>query len=147
MSFLGQYEHNLDAKDRLTVPSKFRAALADGVILAKGLEPSVWVFSPGGYEKFKDQFVGTTNPLGRKGRMIRHHFASLAFDDTLDSAGRVKVPKKLQEHAALAEGACVVVGSEDWFEIWNPERWSAYEQEMDSEINEVAEGLSELEGA
>jgi MraZ protein len=147
LSFLGQYEHNLDAKDRLTVPSKFRAALADGVILAKGLEPSVWVFSPDGYEKFKDQFVGTTNPLGRKGRMIRHHFASLAFDDTLDSAGRIRVPKKLQEHAGLGEGACVVVGSEDWFEIWSPERWAAYEQEMDSEINEVAEGLSELEGA
>lgn len=147
MSFLGQYEHNLDAKDRLTVPSKFRAALADGVILVKGLEPSVWVFSPASFEAFKQQFVGKTNPLGRKGRMIRHHFASLAFDDTLDSAGRVRVPKKLQEHAALGEGTCVVVGSEDWFEIWNPERWAKYEQEMDSEINEVAEGLSELEGA
>lgn len=147
MSFLGQFEHNLDAKDRLTVPSKFRAALADGVILAKGLEPSVWVFSPESYEGFKQNFLGKTNPLGRKGRMIRHHFAGLAFDDTLDSAGRIRVPKKLQEHAALGEGACVVVGAEDWFEIWNPERWSAYEQEMDSEINEVAEGLSQLEGA
>ena len=144
MSFLGQYEHNLDAKDRLTVPSKFRAALADGVILAKGLEPSVWVFSPEGFQRFKQSFVAETSPLGRRGRMIRHHFASLAFDDTLDSAGRIRVPKKLQEHAALGEGTCVVVGSEDWFEIWNPKRWATYEQEMDSEINEVAEGLSEL---
>ena len=143
MSFLGTYEHNLDSKDRLTVPSKFRAALADGVILAKGLEPSVWVFSPEGYENFKSSFLGKTNPLGRKGRMIRHHFAGLAFDDTLDSAGRIRVPKKLQQPAGLAEGPCVVVGSEDWFEIWDPKRWETYEREMDSEINEVAEGLSE----
>ena len=58
MSFLGQYEHNLDAKDRLTVPSRFRAALADGVVLAKGLDPSVWVFAPGGYENFMKTFLG-----------------------------------------------------------------------------------------
>ena len=51
MSFLGQYEHNLDSKDRLTVPSRFRAALADGVVLAKGLDPSVWVRARG-YERF-----------------------------------------------------------------------------------------------
>jgi transcriptional regulator MraZ len=143
LSFRGQFEHNLDPKDRLTVPSKWRAALADGVILVKGLEPSVWVFSPEGFEKFKAQFVGETNPLGRKGRMIRHHFAGLAFDDKLDSAGRVRVPKKLQQHAGLSEGECVVLGSEDWFEIWNSERWAAYEKEMDSEIAEVAENLSE----
>ena len=145
MSFLGQYEHNLDAKDRLTVPSKFRAALADGVILAKGLEPSVWVFSPDGFERFKQNFVGNTNPLGRKGRMIRHHFAAGAFDESLDSAGRIKVAKKLQEHADLGEGACVVVGAEDWFEIWDPDKWASYEREMDSEITQVAEGLSELD--
>ena len=145
MSFLGQYEHNLDAKDRLTVPSKFRTALADGVILAKGLDPSVWVFSPGGYQSFKANFVGKTNPLGRKGRMIRHHFAALAFDEELDSAGRIRLPKKLQQHAALAEGPCLVVGAEDWFQIWSPDRWQAYEAEMDSEISEVAENLSEVE--
>lgn len=145
MSFLGQFDHNLDPKDRLTVPSKFRSALADGVILVKGLDPSVWVFSPAGFESFKQKFVGETNPLGRKGRMLRHHFASLAFDDKLDSAGRVRVPKKLQEHAGLGEGECVVVGSEDWFEIWNPKAWAAYEKEMDSEIAEVAENLSEMD--
>jgi MraZ protein len=145
LSFLGQYEHNLDAKDRLTVPSKYRAALADGVILAKGLDPSVWVFSPESYERFKSNFVGKTNPLSQKGRMIRHHFAGLAFDDKLDSAGRVRVPKKLQDHAGLEAGSCVVVGAEDWFQIWNPKRWETYEPEMDAQITDVAENLAEVE--
>ena len=145
MSFLGQFEHNLDSKDRLTVPSKFRAAVSDGVILVRGIHPSVWVFSPDGFERFKKSFVGTTNPLGRKGQMIRHHFASMAFDDSLDSAGRIRVPKKLQEHASLREGACVVAGADDWFEIWNPDSWAAYEKEMAAEITDIAENLSELD--
>jgi MraZ protein len=145
LSFLGQYEHNLDAKDRLTVPSRFRAALADGVVLAKGLEPSVWVFAPPGYERFTQQFLGQTNPLGRRGRMMRRHFHGGAFDDSLDSAGRIRLPKKLIEHAGLGEGRCVIVGSDDWFEIWNAERWADYEKEMDAEVSDVAENLSEDE--
>ncbi len=145
MSFLGQYEHNLDAKDRLTVPSRFRAALADGVVLAKGLEPCVWVFAPAGYERFTQQFLGKTNPLGRQGRMMRRHFHGGAFDDTLDSAGRIRLPKKLIEHAGVGEGPCVIVGSDDWFEIWNAERWAAYEKEMDTEVSDVAENLSQDE--
>ena len=145
MSFLGQYEHKLDAKDRLTVPSNFRDDLSEGVILLRGLSASVWVFSPEGYERFKQNFVGTTNPLGRKGQMVRHHFASGAFADKVDSAGRIRVPKKLQEHASVSEGDCVVVGADDWFEIWNTEQWAAYEKEMGAEINDIAENLSELD--
>ena len=145
MLFLGQYEHNLDAKDRLTVPSRFRAALADGVVLAKGLEPSVWVFAPDGYARFSKQFLGETSPLGKKGRMMRRHFHGGAFDESLDSAGRVRLPKKLIEHAGLAEGGCVIVGSDDWFEIWSPKRWESYEKEMDAEVSDVAENLSEAE--
>jgi MraZ protein len=145
LSFLGQYEHNLDAKDRLTVPSKFRNAVSDGVILARGLSASVWVFTPAGYERFKQNFVGTTNPLGRKGRMVRHHFASGAFDEKVDSAGRIRIPRKLQEHAGLGEGPCIVVGADEWFEIWDPEAWQAYETEMATEISDIAENLSELD--
>ena len=143
MSFRGQFEHNLDAKDRLTVPSRFRAALADGVVLAKGLDPSVWVFSPDGYERFTERFLGETNPLGRRGRMMRRHFHGNSFDESLDSAGRIRVSRKLLDHAGLGEGPCVVIGSDDWFELWSPERWAAYEREMDAEISDVAENLAE----
>jgi MraZ protein len=143
LSFRGQFEHNLDAKDRLTVPSRFRAALADGVVLAKGLDPSVWVFSPDGYERFTRRFLGETNPLGRRGRMMRRHLHGNSFDESRDSAGRIRVSRKLLEHAGLGEGPCVVIGSDDWFELWSPERWAAYEREMDAEISDVAENLAE----
>ena len=143
MSFRGQFEHSLDAKDRLTVPSKFRAALADGVVLLKGLHPSVWVFSPSGYERFTERFLGELNPLGSRGRDMRLYFASNSFDEKLDSAGRVRVPKKLLAHAGLSEGPAMVVGAEEWFELWKPEGWDAHEKRMDSEIAETAETLAD----
>jgi MraZ protein len=142
LSFRGHYQHNLDSKDRLTVPSRFRAALADGVVLAKGLEPSVWVFAPGGYDRFTQRFLGRTNPLGRKGRMLRRHFHGNSYDEKLDSAGRIRLPRQLVEHAGL-EGPCVIVGADDWFEVWNAKRWESYEREMEAAVTDAAENLAE----
>ena len=65
--------------------------------------------------------------------MMRRHFHGGAFDDTLDSAGRIRLPKKLVEHAGLGEGPFVIVGSDDWFEVWSAKRWESYEKEMDAE--------------
>jgi MraZ protein len=101
------------------------------------------VFAPGGYEEFSKQFLGETNPLGKRGRMLRRHFHGGAFDDKLDSAGRIRLPKKLIEHAGLGEGPCMIVGSDSWFEIWSAKRWAEYETEMDAEVSDVAENLSE----
>ena len=55
--------------------------------------------------------------------------------------------EELIEHAGLGEGPVVVVGSDDWFEIWSPKRWETYEKEMDAEVSDVAENLSEEGGA
>ena len=124
------------------MPSKFRAALADGVVLLKGLHPSVWVFSPDGYERFTERFLGELNPLGSRGRDMRLYFASNSFDEKLDSAGRVHVPKKLIDHASLSEGPAVLVGADDWFEIWTPDGWSKQDARMDREITDIAETLA-----
>ena len=142
MSFRGQFEHSLDAKDRLTVPSKFRAALADGVVLLKGLHPSVWVFSPDGYERFTERFLAELSPLGSRGRDMHLYFGANSFDEKLDSAGRIHLPKKLIEHAGLSEGPAVVVGAEDRFEIWSPDGWEKQDKRMDSEIVDIAESLA-----
>jgi MraZ protein len=77
--------------------------------------------------------------------MLRRYFHGGAFDDSLDSAGRIRLPRTLIDHAGLGEGPCVIVGSDDWFEIWSAERWAAYEREMEAEVSDVAENLSEDE--
>ena len=142
MAFRGHYEHSLDSKDRLTVPAKFRDALNEGVVLVAGLEPCVWVFPATGYDGFTEQFIGTINPLTKRGRVLRRHFHGESFDEKLDSNGRVRIPKRLVEEAGL-EGACVVIGMEDYFEVWNEKRWQEAEAEVRETVTDVAENHGE----
>jgi MraZ protein len=141
LAFRGHYEHSLDTKDRLTVPSKFRSALRSGVVLAAGLDACVWVFPTGAYDGFSEQFIGSTSPLSSRGRVLRRHFHGNSFDDKLDSAGRIRLPKHLVEYAGLG-GTCVVIGMDDYFEVWDPKRWAKAEAEMRETVVDAAENLA-----
>lgn len=131
MAFRGQYEHSLDAKDRITVPARFRAALAEGVVLAQGLEPCVEVYSESAYSDVEQRFLADLNPFDRDGRRTQRRFHARSEDERLDSAGRVRLPKRLIEHAGL-EGSCVIAGVMNRLEIWNPDRWAAENAAIDS---------------
>jgi MraZ protein len=146
LAFRGQYEHSLDSKDRLTIPARFRGVLADGVVLFEELDPCVSIYSPQEYDRLTARYVGSLSPLSREGRMMKRRFHARSHDEALDSAGRVRLPKHLVDHAGLS-GACVIVGVQDHLEIWNPERWSAEDAEIDSRAGEMAEGLSSGGGA
>jgi MraZ protein len=142
LAFRGHFEHSLDSKDRLTVPARFRAPLADGVVLSAGIgDPCVYVFPPDGFQRYTDNFLRDANPLGAEGRKLRRHFFGLSFDDTLDSAGRVRIPRRLIDHAELS-GGCVVVGNDDWFEIWDAAKWAEYEANLAASVAEAAENLA-----
>ena len=141
MAFRGQYEHSLDSKDRLTVPAKFRAELSGGIVLVAGLDPCVQLFTPQGYDEFSQKFLGELNPLSRKGRMMTLRFNASAADESLDSAGRVRVAKHLLEHAGL-EGACMIVGSSTHLQLWNPARWGEMYAEIDAQAEQMAEELA-----
>lgn len=141
MAFRGQYEHSLDSKDRLTVPARFRAALAEGVVLVAGLDPCVEVRSTHGYEEWTARVLGGLNPLGRRGRMMVRRFNASAQDESLDSAGRVRIARHLIEYAGL-EGPCTVVGVDDHLEIWSPERWNDHYAELDQQAEQLAEELA-----
>jgi MraZ protein len=142
LAFRGHYEHNLDSKDRLTVPARFRAALADGVVLSAGLDPCVEVYPTADYGRFEQQVLSELNPLSRNGRMMRRRFHGRSHDETLDSAGRVRIPQHLIAHAELAEGPCVVIGVADHLEIWNDEAWATHDAEIDATAAEIAEELA-----
>ena len=141
MAFRGRYEHSLDPKDRITVPARFRAALDEGVVLLQSLDPCVAVYPVGAYTRFSERFLAGLNPLTRRGRMMVRRFNASSHDERLDSAGRVRLPRHLIEHAGLA-GACVVVGVDDHLEIWHPHRWSEHEAEIESQAEAIAEELA-----
>lgn len=141
MAFRGLYEHSLDSKDRLTIPSRFRAALADGIVLSKGFDPCVWVHTTSEFEQLSDRFLSPHSPFGRDARQLRRRFHGGSFDEKLDSAGRIRVPKPLIEHAGL-DGNCVVIGAGEYLEIWNADAWAKQEEELDAAAPEIAEGLA-----
>ena len=141
MAFRGLYEHSLDSKDRLTVPARFRSALADGVVLSKGLDPCVDLYTPEAFERISDTYLAPHSPFGADARKMRRRFHGGSFDEKLDSAGRVRLPKPLIEHAGL-DGPCVIVGAGANLEIWNAKTWASHEAELDAAASEIAEGLA-----
>lgn len=141
MAFRGRHEHSLDAKDRLTIPARLRAQLADGAVLVAGLDPCVEIWPRDGFDRFASQVLAGLNPLSGKARMLRRRFHANAEDESLDSAGRVRLARHLLAHGGL-DGPCVVVGADDHLEVWSPQRWAEHSAAMESEAAAVAEELA-----
>jgi transcriptional regulator MraZ len=145
LAFHGQHEHSLDSKDRLTIPARFRSALADGVILVKGLDPCVEVYPVQEFARFEESELAGFSSFSRDQRRMRRRIYAHSVDEQLDSAGRIRLPTHLVEHAGL-EGPCVIVGVGAYLEIWSPGTWGSEDAEVDSQANQIAEGLGR-EGA
>lgn len=141
MSFRGYFEHTLDAKKRLTVPSKFRAPLSDGFILARAFEPCVAVWTPDAWKTFTERFLAPLNPFSNEARRLQRFFHSGSFDAELDSAGRLMVPQSLAEYAGI-EKEVAVVGNQQCFELWDLDSWQRYESDLGKTIAKDAENIA-----
>ena len=140
MAFRGTFELTLDAKNRLTVPAKLRAALAEGVVLAKGVERNVGIWKPEDYESRIKATLSGRNPVSPQARELQRYFSSGAFDTELDAAGRVMIPAVLGEHAGLGREV-VVTGGGDCLEVWDRETWREYESDLTSRITDITASL------
>ncbi len=142
MAFRGTFDYTLDAKNRLTVPAKFRGALSDGVVLAKGLEKCVELWRPGDYEERSAAALQGLHPVSPQARRLRLFFAANAFPSELDSAGRVMVPAALMDHAGLGKDV-VVVGAEDSLQIWDRAAWADFNASLTDEIADITAQLGQ----
>jgi MraZ protein len=146
--FRGTFEHALDAKHRLTVPSKFRAALAEGAVLAKAseIEPGsprcVSIWTAEGYEEFTGRVLAGLNPLSPKARDLKRFFFNNSFDVELDSANRLMIPATLMEYAAL-DKTVVVAGSGECLELWDRDAYNAYQDGVMTRIPDIAASLGD----
>jgi MraZ protein len=136
MAFRGTFDHTLDAKNRLTIPAKFRAVLAEGVVLSKGIERCVQVWTPGGYDGYVSAALEGVHPLSQEARKLTRFFAANAIDTELDAAGRVMVPGFLLEHAGLQKEA-VVTGAGDCLEVWDRAAWADYNAALSAELPDI----------
>ena len=130
MAFSGTFDYTLDAKNRLTVPAKFRTSLTDAVVLAKGTEQCMTIWPKRDFEAFVTGTLEGLHPLHPKRDALKRFFFSNSFDTELDSAGRVMVPPSLLQHAGLTKDV-VVNGMDDRIEVWDREAWARYNAELD----------------
>lgn len=120
---LGQYSYTLDEKGRLTIPSRFRAELAAGMVVTRWLDPCLVIFPLQVWEEISQKVTALpiTDPRGRGLRRVV--FADAQFAEP-DRQGRILLPDRLRQYAELDLTAeVVVVGLNSYLELWNPKRW------------------------
>ncbi len=142
MAFLGTFDHTLDAKKRLTIPSTFRAAMADGVVLARGPERCIEVWPAAEYERQHRVALEGLNPLSPKARELKRRLFAGAFATELDSAHRVMVPTKLAEHAGV-DREVAVIGADERLEVWDRASWYALDEDTPDRLNELTAGFDD----
>jgi len=140
MVFRGTFDYSLDAKNRLTVPARYRAALSDGVVLAMGLERCVALWTPVGYDEYTQASLAGFHPLSPEAQKLKRFFAANSLETELDAAGRVMLPAFLIEHAGL-EKEVVVTGSGDALEIWSRATWAQYNAALASAVTDITAHL------
>jgi transcriptional regulator MraZ len=138
---LGEYEHTIDEKSRLTLPAKFRSAMAGGVVLTRGLDACVEAYPAEDWHKLVESSLAGLNPLSRETRVIERFYYTGATEVQPDKQGRVMLPPALIEHGGLGREV-VVLGMRDRLEIWDRAAWRAQLKEVMGSAEHVAERLA-----
>jgi MraZ protein len=138
--FMGEYNHTIDPKGRLIIPSKFREQLSDEFVLTKGLDGCLSIYPMDEWESFEKQLRSL--PLTNKNaRTFTRFFVAGAASCELDKQGRILVPQTLREFAGLTKEV-VLTGNINRIEIWSKNKWS--ENSNYDDMDSIAEGLEDL---
>lgn len=140
MMFMGEYNHTIDAKGRLIVPSKFRESLGDEFVVTKGFDGCLYVFDEEEWTAL-EQKIKTLPLTNKQARQFARFFLAGAASVEVDKQGRILVPGVLREFADLSKDVTLVgVGSR--IEIWDKTRYE--DTNTFEDMEEVAEHLTEL---
>lgn len=138
---LGEYEHTLDDKNRLTLPARFRRAFEDGIVVTRGMDGCLFAYTRKDWDGLvRSRFAGL-DPLSKEGRRMQRFFFSGAAEAELDKQGRVGLPAALLQHAKL-DRDIVVAGVRDHLEIWARDAWRRELAEVEGSAEDVAERLA-----
>ena len=143
--FFGEYEHTIDDKNRLTLPARFRDAFGAGVVLTRGLDQCLDVYSRDDWDALVEARLAPLDPFSKEARELKRFFFAAASDAELDKQGRVLVPPALNRHAKLGREV-VVAGVHDHLEIWDRRAWGDHLAAVEGSADHVAERLAEQRG-
>ena len=142
--FRGRYEHTIDPKGRLSIPSRYREELAargvTTLVLSEG-DHCVWAFPLDAWEQLEERLRQHPQLSPERRNVVRVMVAS-AKECPVDRVGRTLVPPELRDFAGLKRDV-VITGALEWFEIWNRERWLDHYQVLRGGFDEMTRKLSE----
>jgi MraZ protein len=140
--FIGEHAHNLDNKGRVSVPAKYRGELSEGLVVTRGLDHCLWIYTKPEWEKIAGKLAAL--PISqKKSRAFSRLMLAGAWDAELDSQGRIVLPEYLRSYASLNKHV-IIAGLYNRIEVWDEDSWQTYSQQTQEDSDEIAEGMSEL---
>lgn len=141
MMFSGEYEHRVDPQGRVSIPSRFRDSFKGGIILTRGYDRCIVVFTPFEWAKMADRIAKMPMTQAKARRMIRLNFSG-AFQLEMDRQGRVPLPPALRQYAQAQEEV-VIAGAGRYLEIWDRGLWAQERALLDDEAWQIAENMED----
>ena len=137
--FFGEFEYRVDEKGRMPIPPKFRHELRDGVVLTPGVEKCVIAYPLPEWKKLADTLTtGSVTPS--KLRKLNRAIFATAFYLNIDGQGRIALPYPLREYAGIGD-ELVIAGANNYFELWNKERWAEEKAISQEQAWQIIESL------
>lgn len=139
---IGQYEHTIDSKKRLALPAKFRGELGEKVIITRGVESCLAVYTLEEWKVFSDKLSSLTLSQP-EARSFSRMMLSGAMEVSLDKLGRILVPDYLKKYAGLEKNV-TICGLSNRLEIWDSAKWNVYKENAEKGVEEVVSKLGSL---
>lgn len=140
---MGEFHHNIDEKGRIIIPSKLREELGNTIIITRGLEDCLFIYSKEEWSQIVTNLK--TLPFTKKdARSFTRMFLSGATETEFDKQGRIKLPLPLIEYATLSK-ECVIIGVNDRVEIWSKDNWNTFMIKSKEELSDIADHLFETD--
>ena len=133
--FMGEYGHNIDRKGRLIMPAKFREELGEHVVVTRGLDGCLYVYTTEQWMEVYEK-LSTLPSTNKNARWYQRMVLSKAAECEMDAQGRILIPSSLTSLAELQK-ECLIIGMANHLEIWSKERWEAVEQEQMDQFEEL----------
>ena len=140
--FMGEYEHQLDAKGRMIIPSKFRYDLNERFIITRGLDKCLFGYTLEEWQQIEENENLTYDK--KDARKFMRMFFSGAIEVELDKQGRINIPQNLRKYANLTK-ECTVIGVSNRIEIWDRGTWNEFYEESEESFEDIAEDLIDFD--
>lgn len=139
---IGEYTHTIDPKKRVSLPSKFRKEVGKNVVITKGLDNCLFLYTIQEWEKIAEQ-INSLPFVQADNRYFSRFILSGATETEVDSAGRILIPDFLYEFAGL-QNKVVITGVHSRIEIWDEEKWQQHRKEIEKNADHLAEKLGNM---